>query len=291
MDRRQAIGGMVLGGVALTLPGCASGSGAGSAGGLFGSSDSPELAAAVDEGIAYFRRRCEEQLPLLTPMQTAIRARDLDLARRAYVEARPPYEEIETLAASFEEVDADIDARPYAFDGGEDDPEFRGFHRAEVLLFAHNDLDAAAPFVDGLVESVRTLQRQLGERGRFSAAGQFGGMYALTNEVSAKKISSEEETWSDQSLLIFRHNWIGVYSQYKPFDALVRARNPETSEAVNAAHRDAMGLLTDHFRPGSAAGTPYSRIGIPERRAMASASLQYRDAITAAAEALGIEPA
>ena len=73
-----------------------------------------------------------------------VEVRRLSAAREAYINSRPPYEEIETIAGSFEDSDADIDARPYAFDGGETDPNFRGFHRIENLVFAEEDLEAAA---------------------------------------------------------------------------------------------------------------------------------------------------
>ncbi|MEO1534758.1 MAG: EfeM/EfeO family lipoprotein [Planctomycetota bacterium] len=253
------------------------------------SDDSPELAAAVDQGIAYFRRRCEDQLPLVLELERAIRSGDLTAAKHAYVESRPPYEEIETLAANFEETDRDIDARPYAFEEGETSAEFKGFHRIEVLLYADGDTEAALPYATELVGSIRTLGRQLGERERFSAAGQFGGMLMLATEVAAKKVSSEEETWSDQSLLIFRSNWIGVYSQYRPFTPLVQASSSSRAEAVESAYNDARELIEPHFRSGSAAGTPYSTIGVTERRAITNASMRLRDAIAAAATELGIE--
>ena len=248
----------------------------------------PEHDRAVAEGIAYFQRRCREQLPLVQDLAAAVASGDLDRAKRAYVESRPPYEEIEVLAASFEDSDSDIDARPYAFEGGESDPEFRGFHKVEALIFAYEDLAAAKPFADGLVRSVQKLSRELGELDRFSVEGQFGGMYALTNEVSAKKVSSEEETWSDQSLLIFRHNWIGVYSQFKPFASVLAGGRQSRVDAVDEAYRAAMATLDGHFREGSAAGTPYSQIRIAERRTMADASNRFRDAIVEAGAALGV---
>src|SRR5690606_20440099 len=180
-------------------------------------------------------------------------------ARRAYVESRPPYEEIETLAASFEESDRDIDARPYAFADGEQAEDFRGFHRIEVLLFGHEDVSAAVPYAAQLQQSVDRLERELQERARFSAAGHFDGMIALATEVAAKKISSEEETWSDQSLLIFRHNWIGVRSQFEPFSQVLSI---STAQRVLHACEAADELVAPYFRDGTAAAAPYSGISM-----------------------------
>ena len=90
--------------------------------------DSEQVQAAVDSGVAYFKIRCDDQMPSVKALDAAIASGDLAAAKRAYIESRPPYEEIETTAGSFEDSDADIDARPYAFEGGETDPNFRGFH-------------------------------------------------------------------------------------------------------------------------------------------------------------------
>ncbi len=178
-------------------------------------------AQQVDEGLDYFRKMAQRQLPLCTSMLAAIGSGNLQKAKDTYVEARPPYEQIEVLAVSFEQTDADIDARPYAFDGGEADPEFRGFHKIEAFLYRDEDLRSALPYAQTLVESVETLMQDLNQRQNFSAQLHFEGMISLATEVAAKKISSEEETWSDQSLLIFKENWNGIYSQYKPFIPVV----------------------------------------------------------------------
>lgn len=248
--------------------------------------DDPALTTAVSQGVVYFQGRCAQQLPLVQQLQKAIDAGDLAQAQQAYIEARPPYEEIETTALCFEDIDADIDARPYAFDGGESDPAFRGFHKIEALLFGYQDVRAAAPFAAKLIGSVRALQKQLGERHRFNASAQFDGMIGLANEVSAKKISSEEETWSDQSLLIFRHNWIGIASQFQPFVAVLKGSHhaKRVLEAIESAQR----LLTGHRRQGTAALTPYSQIGMVERRRLADASNAIRDALVEARQSLGL---
>ncbi len=249
-------------------------------------SDTAALADATTAGVRYFQKRANDQLPLARALRDAIASRDLRAAQRAYLESRPPYEEIETTAICFEDSDRDIDARPYAFEHGETDDEFRGFHKIEALLFGYEDLDAALPYADRLVRSVETLRRELGERSRFSAAKQFDGMIALATEVAAKKISSEEETWSDQSLLIFRHNWIGVMSQFAPFAPHVGSE--KARGAVVEAHERAMALVDPHFAPGEAWGTPYSAIRVRERRAMGDASNRLRDALLAARDDLGV---
>ena len=74
-------------------------------------------------------------------------AENLDVAKAAYIAARPHYEEIEVLYAGFPEIDSDLDARPYGFSSGDascgaSDPYargelFQGYHKIEALIFRH----------------------------------------------------------------------------------------------------------------------------------------------------------
>ena len=243
----------------------------------------------VEPGLAYFRLMADRQLPLVEGLAAKIRAKDLPGALLAYVESRPPYEQIEVLAGDFEDTDTDIDARPASFDLGDTDDAFKGFHRIEMLLYGDEDLDAALPYADELIESVKQLRADLDVREKFSSAGQFAGMTGLANEIAAKKVSSEEETWSDQSLLIFRHNFRGIHMQYNAYDEIVRGIDESAADAVKEAFIRADRSIQSYFRlfnTGSTVG--YSQVKNAERREITKASNQLRDALLGAAELLGL---
>lgn len=53
--------------------------------------------------------------------------------------------------------------------------------------------------------------------GSIGAADVFDGVLGVMTEVAAKKISSEEESFSNLSLMIFHNNWLGGYAQILPF--------------------------------------------------------------------------
>ncbi len=245
------------------------------------------FATEVDAGLAYFRRRAADQLPLAEALRDAIAADDLERARAAYVAARPPYEEIEVLAASFPETDEAIDARPYAIAGGESSPDYQSVHRIESLIFRDGNLAAALPYAEGLIESVLTLQIDLERRDAFDAVRSFEGMLALSEEVASKKISSEEETWSDQSLLIFFHNWRGIQSQYMPFAPAVGRADASAAMAVDEAFAAAMGTL-EPYPARNGIFPAYSTVPAPARGAIVRASYELRDALSRAAEVLGL---
>lgn len=251
-------------------------------------SDRWEFSDAVDGGLAHFRELAGDQLPLAKNLATAIEDGDTERAKTAYVDARPPYEQIEVLAASFGQIDSNIDARPVDFEMGETSDEFRGFHRIERLLYREDDLEAAVPYAHRLVEDVKRLQDALEQRERFGPKKSFAGMIGLANEVPTKKITSEEETFSDQSLLIFRHNWRGIHSQFEPFAPAVAARDAAVAREEQRAYEAAQSILEPYFDYGCVSATSYRSVGNETRNEIVHAGYRYRDALIDAAEVLGL---
>lgn len=247
--------------------------------------DSNAFSTEVEQGLVYFRKRAQEQLVLAESLLNALKSGDMEAAKKAYVESRPPYEEIEVFAGSFEEEDRDIDARPYAFEEGEASSEFRGFHKIESLIYRDGDLQAAIPYGETLVASIKSLITQLNNSSNFDAQKNFKGMLALATEVPAKKISSEEETWSDQSLLIFKYNWIGIFSQYEPF---ARRLEPAIAREVQTTYEACMDTVAPFFQAGQTGGAPYSSVSAAQRQKIVQASYQFRSALIKARESLGL---
>lgn len=245
-----------------------------------------QYTAQVDAGLNYFQQLANKQLPLAEALEAAIRTGDLNKAKNAYVESRPPYEQIEVLAAGFPETDTDIDARAYAIHGGEENPDFKGFHRIEALLYRDGDLKAALPYAEGLVASAKTLISDLKQRQNFNAKKHFEGMIALATEIPAKKISSEEETWSDQSLLIFKENWNGIYSQFKPFAEVVTNSDPKAANEVKEAYEAAKALMQPYFRVNRTAAAPYSSLNSQQRGQIVKVSYRLRDSLMKSMEVL-----
>ncbi|MDY6783589.1 MAG: EfeM/EfeO family lipoprotein [Cyanobacteriota bacterium] len=245
-------------------------------------------AEQVQAGVDYFKQQAQEQLPLVENLLASLQEGDLEAARVAYVDARPPYEQIEVLALDFEEEDTDIDARPYAFDAGEEDEAFKGFHRIEALIYRDNDLEAAIPYGEELVQSVQALIGELNDPSNFNVNDHFEGMIGLATEIPAKKISSEEETWSDQSVLIFQNNWIGIYSQYEPFAQQVRAKDASLADRVQQAYESCLETIEPFVTEGQAATTPYSSLDEQQRGEIVKASYVFRDALIQARNSLGV---
>ncbi|AFY57261.1 putative periplasmic lipoprotein involved in iron transport [Rivularia sp. PCC 7116] len=251
--------------------------------------NSSNYSEQVLAGIQYFQKEAQEQLPLAEKLLEALKSGDIEAAKTAYVNSRPPYEQIEVLAGNFEQEDTDIDARPYAFDGGAQDEAFKGFHRIEALVYREGNLKAAVPYGEGLIASINSLIDKLNDPSNFNAKDHFGGMIAVATEVPAKKISSEEETWSDQSLLIFKNNWIGINSQYAPFAALVREKDASIAQEVESAYQACLKSVEPFFTEGQVAAKPYSTVNAKQRDAIVDAAYNYVNALTKARDSLAIE--
>lgn len=192
------------------------------------------------------------------------------------------------MAGSFPETDETIDARPYALEGGETNPAYVSAHRVEALLFRDEDLDAALPVARGSVASTRRLEGDLRRREAFSAGQTFEGMIGLADEIASKKISSEEETWSDQSLLIFHRNWLGTSSQYAPFAPAVAAADPDAAATVDAALAAAVATIAAHPPAADGAFPPYGVVPAADRGRIVRASYGLALALTAAGRTLAI---
>lgn len=289
-DRRRVLRGMIAagGGAALTGLGSSAGGGRARAQDATPTDQGAAYAAEVDAGLAYFRGRASEQRALADALLAAIQRGDLATAKTAYVAARPPYEEIEVLAASFPETDAAIDARPYSIDGGETSADFVGFHRIEALLFRDGNLAAAVPYGEGLVGSSQQLEIDLARREAFDATLHFEGMIALATEVAAKKISREEETWSDQSLLIFHYNWRGIGRQFEPFAPALARTDAAAATEVEAALEAVMATLAAYPPALDGGFPPYSSVPTAARAEIGRASYRLRDALIQAAATLGL---
>ena len=129
-------------------------------------------------------------------------------------------------------------------------------------------MTVALNYTNTLFDVVFGLCRKLYNVSIFSAERSWEGLLALSVEVTAKKISSEEETYSDLSLLIFRENWKGIASQYFPFAGLV---SKEKRMKVYMAYLDLKEYYTTVLDPnnGWEKGLnfrPYSFVSIQQRK-------------------------
>lgn len=139
----------------------------------------------------------------------AVKAGDIEKAKKLYAQTRTSYERIEPVAELFSDLDGAIDSRADAHEKAEKDPEFGGFHRIEYGLWTQKSTKGLGPFADQLLADVLELQKRLGAL-TFPPEKVVGGAAVLMEEVAATKISGEENRYSRTDLWDFQANFEGA---------------------------------------------------------------------------------
>lgn len=113
-------------------------------------------------------------------------------------------------------------------------------------------------------------------------------MSGLAHEITTKKITSEEETFSGQSLLIFRRNGTGIDSQFEPFISVLKVMNAEVAQEVTDSSKAAKEIVDPIFSGcGGAGAMPYCVVSNETCGEIVQAS--NREVHLETKESLGIE--
>jgi iron uptake system component EfeO len=175
---------------------------------------SPELEEAADEYEGYVVEQTALLANLTEGFTDAVVAGDVERAKELYAPARVPWERIEPIAAQLGDYDPNIDAR----EGDVPDEEWRGFHRIEKALWVENTTEGQEEYARLLLEDVRSLEREV-EDLELEPVDLVTGSVELLNEVSAGKITGEEERYSHTDLYDIHANVEGseaAFEELKP---------------------------------------------------------------------------
>ena len=207
------------------------------------------VSARVRASVAAYRGYVERQTSLLVKrtrmLVEALGSGDVGAAKRAYVEARIPYESIEPVAESFGALDPAIDAR----EGDVPAARWTGFHPIERLLWARKTTQGSGELAAQLLEDVLRLRR-LARDVRLEPAGIANGSVELLGEVSKSKITGEEERYSHVDLVDFEANVRGSKAAFDAVRRLVAAKDEELAERIGARF-DAVLRALEPYRRGS----------------------------------------
>ena len=131
------------------------------------------------------------------------------------------------MADSFGSLDPRIDARENDVAAG----EFEGFHRIEKALWEEGTTKGMAPVAEQLQADVEELARKV-ETVELTATQISEGAVALLGEVSASKITGEEERYSHIDLVDFKANVEGSEAAFEAVEPMVKASEPELEEEI-----------------------------------------------------------
>jgi iron uptake system component EfeO len=178
--------------------------------------DPAAKAQAVSTYLAYVQQQADEGVARVTRLADAVKAGDLAGAQGLFAWAREPYESIEPIAESFGDLDPKIDAR----EGDVPADEWTGFHRIEEALWVQQSTAGLAPVADQLVADMTTLARSI-PTVQLEPSQIANGAVELLNEVSASKITGEEDRYSHTDLADFAANVAGAKAAFQAVEPLL----------------------------------------------------------------------
>jgi iron uptake system component EfeO len=238
---------------------------------------SPQAEAAVRAYRGYLEQNTAELVARTKPFVAAVLAGDVAQAKALYAAARTPYERIEPVAESFGDLDPRIDARENDVPKG----EWGGFHRIEKALWVEGTTRGMAPVAKRLLADVEELETRV-KTVELQAAQIANGANELLGEVSASKITGEEERYSHTDLVDFEANVEGAQAAFEVVEPLLSAADPRLAKEIEADF-DAVYAELKPYRRGDGF-VPYTDLTKADTRKLAQS-------IDALAEKLSQVPA
>jgi iron uptake system component EfeO len=219
--------------------------------------NSAELQTATKAYIGYVNEQGEQMVTELEKLVTAIAANDLKKAQAQYVQSRLPYERIEPIIETFKALDEVMDARVDDFDS-ETDPQFTGYHRIEHILFVQKTINGAKPFADELLANSKKMRDSI-QTAVIAPADFVTGVGELMEEAQTKKITGEEERWSDASLPILRANVEGAQKIYTLVENELKKKDEALNEQISLSLSKVLQQL-DTLSPEGSQWTSYGKL-------------------------------
>jgi iron uptake system component EfeO len=190
---------------------------------------SPQVEAVVADYRDYLQDNADELVATTEPFVAAVVAGNLAEAKELYAAPRIPYERIEPVADSFGSLDPKIDARENDVAAG----EFEGFHRIEKALWEEGTTDGMAPVAEQLQRDVEALAAKV--KGVELQPVQIAeGANGLLGEVSASKITGEEERYSHIDLVDFEANVEGSEVAFEAVKPLLDESDPDLAAEIES---------------------------------------------------------
>lgn len=224
--------------------------------------NSPQVEAAIDQYREYLEKNTAELVSATKPFAAAVENGKVEEAKALYPVARIRYERIEPVAESFGSLDPRIDAR------ANDIPpnEFGGFHRIEKALWVEDTTTGMAPVAKQLLADVKELQAKV-KTIDLQAVQIANGANELLGEVSASKMTGEEERYSHIDLVDFEANVEGAEAAFEAVEPLLSEDDPKLAKEIEASFEDVYASLEPH-RQG-AGFVPYTELTKANTRKLA----------------------
>ncbi|MEU8943617.1 iron uptake system protein EfeO [Streptomyces goshikiensis] len=233
-----------------------------------GEKRSPELDAAVAAYRAYAQEQADETLPKAQAFADAVKAGDVEAAKKAYAPSRLGWERTEPVAESFGDIDPKVDVREDGLEAGQDPAkDWTGWHRLEKSLFQDGKItDQDKKLADTLMADLTDWQKKVGQA-EITPTSMANGAKELLDEVATGKVTGEEERYSHTDLVDFKGNLEGAQKAYELLKPIASKNDPALAKQLDTQF-SALGVLLDRYRADKNGYdfTSYDKVGDAERK-------------------------
>ncbi|MFD3725328.1 iron uptake system protein EfeO [Streptomyces sp. NPDC058671] len=229
---------------------------------------SPERDAVVAAYRQYVQAQADATLPRAKVFTDAVRAGDIEAAKKAYAESRVGWERSEPVAESFGDVDLRVDLREDGPGEGQDPAkDWTGWHRLEKALWQDRRIGAAEKtLADTLDKDLADWAERVG-RAEITPASMADGAGELLEEVATGAVTGEEERSSHTDLVDFKANVEGARKSFDLLKPVASKKDPKLVARLDERFA-ALNALLDTYRAdkNGYAFTSYDKVGKAERR-------------------------
>ncbi|MEV7490231.1 iron uptake system protein EfeO [Streptomyces anulatus] len=241
----------------------------------------PELDAAVAAYRQYTLDQAEETLPKAKVFADAVKAGDVEAAKKAYAESRIGWERTEPVAESFGDIDPKVDLREDGLEEGQDlEKDWTGWHRLERSLWQDKKITARdKELADLLIKDLTVWQKKVGTA-EITPTSMANGAKELLDEVATGKVTGEEERYSHTDLVDFKANVEGAQKSYELLKPVASKNDAALTGELDTRFAE-LDTLLDKYRAdkSSYVFTSYDKVGKAERK-------ELSDGVNALAEPL-----
>ncbi|MER6784796.1 iron uptake system protein EfeO [Streptomyces sp. NPDC000658] len=237
----------------------------------------PRLDKAVAAYRSYAQTQADETLPKVAVFVAAIKAGDIEAAKKAYAPSRIGWERTEPVAESFGTIDPKVDVRA---DGLESGQKWTGWHRLEKALWQDKKIGAEEKaLADRLTVDLTDWQKRVG-KAVITPTSMANGAKELLDEVATGKVTGEEERYSHTDLVDFKANVEGAQQSYELLKPVAKENDAALVTELDKQFA-ALDALLDKYRPNTTSYefTSYDKVGAAGRK-------ELSDAVNALAEPL-----
>ncbi|MFE4714163.1 MULTISPECIES: iron uptake system protein EfeO [unclassified Paenibacillus] len=176
--------------------------------------EAADFTSAIEQYRTFVIEQCDLFVKETEKFTGAVKAGQIEEAKKLYAPTRMYYERIEPIAEALGDLDPHIDAR----ENDVDPAEWRGFHKLEKALWEDKTTAGFEETADQLLKDAQLLRAKV-ETVEIDANLLVTGAVELLNEVSSSKVTGEEERYSHTDLYDFVANVEGaqkIYELLKP---------------------------------------------------------------------------